>query len=63
MYFKIAVMNMFKDLKEEINKPTNEIYENTYNGTKGGGTGGEGQRTGLGSRHESRNRTTKENPN
>ena len=27
--FKIAIMNMLKDLKEEINKSANEIYENT----------------------------------
>jgi hypothetical protein len=32
--FKIAIMNMFKDLKEDINKSLNEVCENTNSGMK-----------------------------
>jgi hypothetical protein len=32
--FKIAIMNMFKNLKEKINKSLNEVCENTNTGIK-----------------------------
>lgn len=32
--FKIAIMDMIKVCKEDINKSINEIYENTNNGMK-----------------------------
>ena len=32
--FKAAIINMLNDLKEDMNKSINKVYENTYSGMK-----------------------------